>query len=359
MGYSRINLGTIFSYITNMSLANYIRRRKLTLAYYDIKNENGSIADIAMKWGYSDQPSFTKAYKKMMGVSPSKIVQLDVGRLQEPLNVDDLLTEEVLEKVNKIQLQEKEKVFGIDINVYNELLKIREFCADYDISEENAKIAYDFSKYLNIDIEDALVFIDEYIIHFGSEVNIEQNNQLSFYNTVIRKDVYKMCFEHNYLCEDAKNFLEITEKYNIDPFSICDLVECILYEWDLKLNYAIFIADCLNYCEIEINYDKENRCFGEDNFELDFIMSNLFDMNIWSYDYDKFRKVAIKIIKEVDRVANYEEPDYYSMSLQDDYYDFDEFIDIKSNQEDYYDIPENEYDSLLYGYGDLEDNYDE
>ena len=71
------------------------------------------------------------------------------------------------------------------------------------------------------------------------------------------------------------------------------------------------------------------------------------------------REIMFNEKPEYDRIEDCWKENDGEEIVWNDYYDFDEFIDIKSNQEDYYDIPENEYDSLLYGYGDLEDNYDE
>lgn len=70
-GSSNINFQRLFSFITNLSLSEYIRRRKLTLAAYDLQNTNLKVIEIALKYGYDSHEAFTRAFVKMHGVPPS------------------------------------------------------------------------------------------------------------------------------------------------------------------------------------------------------------------------------------------------------------------------------------------------
>lgn len=63
----------IFVYITGITISEYIMRRRLTLAGYDIKNSKGKIIDIAMKYGFNSHSSFTRAFKQHHKFSPSSI----------------------------------------------------------------------------------------------------------------------------------------------------------------------------------------------------------------------------------------------------------------------------------------------
>ena len=60
-----------FSYITGMTFAEYIRRRKLTEAAYDLRNSDDRVIDIAVKYGYSGADVFSKAFIKQHGISPT------------------------------------------------------------------------------------------------------------------------------------------------------------------------------------------------------------------------------------------------------------------------------------------------
>lgn len=62
----------VFSLITGMTITEYIRRRKLSVAVADIKN-NQKIIDIAYKYGYKSAESFSRSFKKMHNILPSKV----------------------------------------------------------------------------------------------------------------------------------------------------------------------------------------------------------------------------------------------------------------------------------------------
>ena len=62
----------VFSYMNDMSFAEYVRYRKLTLAGYDVMSTQMKIIDISYKYGYDSPTSFTKAFQQFHGVSPSQ-----------------------------------------------------------------------------------------------------------------------------------------------------------------------------------------------------------------------------------------------------------------------------------------------
>lgn len=60
----------VFSYMNDISFAEYVRSRKLTLAGYDLKSTDLKVIDISYKYGYDSPTSFTKAFTLFHGVSP-------------------------------------------------------------------------------------------------------------------------------------------------------------------------------------------------------------------------------------------------------------------------------------------------
>lgn len=61
----------MFSYIANIPLAEYIRRRRMTLAAFDLQHSNKKIIDIAMKYGYESPTAFNRAFQSIHGVTPT------------------------------------------------------------------------------------------------------------------------------------------------------------------------------------------------------------------------------------------------------------------------------------------------
>lgn len=67
---STYHLQRIFLAVNGLSIAEYIRRRRLTLAAGEIMTGNARIIDIALKYGYTSPDSFTRAFRNLHGVNP-------------------------------------------------------------------------------------------------------------------------------------------------------------------------------------------------------------------------------------------------------------------------------------------------
>ena len=61
----------MFSYIADIPLSEYIRRRKMTRAAFDLQNGSGKIIDIALKYGYESPTAFNRAFQSVHGIAPS------------------------------------------------------------------------------------------------------------------------------------------------------------------------------------------------------------------------------------------------------------------------------------------------
>lgn len=63
----------MFTYIVGVSLSEYIRRRKMSLAAVDLQGSNEKIIDISLKYGYSSPTAFNRAFQSIHGVAPSAL----------------------------------------------------------------------------------------------------------------------------------------------------------------------------------------------------------------------------------------------------------------------------------------------
>lgn len=71
-GCSQWYLQRMFTSVTDVSLSEYIRRRRLTNAAFDLQNSDESVLDIALRYGYQSPDAFTRAFKNIHGVTPSR-----------------------------------------------------------------------------------------------------------------------------------------------------------------------------------------------------------------------------------------------------------------------------------------------
>lgn len=73
VNYSLFYLQRLFMSVTGMGLREYIRKRQLTRAAFDVIESNRRIIDIALQYGFQTPESFTKAFRKQHLVAPSKV----------------------------------------------------------------------------------------------------------------------------------------------------------------------------------------------------------------------------------------------------------------------------------------------
>lgn len=70
-GCSNYHFQRMFTYLAQISLHEYIKRRRLSLAAIDCIQTNERILDIALKYGYQSNDSFTRAFVGFHGNTPS------------------------------------------------------------------------------------------------------------------------------------------------------------------------------------------------------------------------------------------------------------------------------------------------
>ena len=68
---SSFHFQRVFGILCGFQLADYIRMRRLALAGEELANGNVKIIDVALKYGYDTPESFSRAFTKFHGVSPS------------------------------------------------------------------------------------------------------------------------------------------------------------------------------------------------------------------------------------------------------------------------------------------------
>ncbi|WP_088043472.1 AraC family transcriptional regulator [Bacillus sp. EAC] len=69
---SEHHFNRMFSYLSGITLSEYIRRRRLSLAAFDLKNNSIKVIDTAVKYGYNSPDSFSRAFHALHGITPSE-----------------------------------------------------------------------------------------------------------------------------------------------------------------------------------------------------------------------------------------------------------------------------------------------
>ncbi|MBH1940686.1 AraC family transcriptional regulator [Mobilitalea sibirica] len=63
----------IFAFAAEMTLSEYIRLRRMTLAAFELQNHDNKVIDIALKYGYNSPTAFTRAFTNVHGVTPKTV----------------------------------------------------------------------------------------------------------------------------------------------------------------------------------------------------------------------------------------------------------------------------------------------
>ena len=65
-------LERIFMFLTDMTINEYIKKRRLSRAFEEIRNTNCKIIDIAFKYQYNSASSFNRAFKNLFNMTPTE-----------------------------------------------------------------------------------------------------------------------------------------------------------------------------------------------------------------------------------------------------------------------------------------------
>ena len=71
-GYSEFYMTRKFKAISGMVFRDYLRYRKLAFALKEVRDSKKSMIEIAFSYGFSSHEAFTRAFKRMYGITPSQ-----------------------------------------------------------------------------------------------------------------------------------------------------------------------------------------------------------------------------------------------------------------------------------------------
>ncbi len=72
ISYSPYYCSEQFHRITGMTIREYMLKRRLSMAAVELRDTDVSVIEVALKFGFSDQSTFTRAFKNTYGCAPLK-----------------------------------------------------------------------------------------------------------------------------------------------------------------------------------------------------------------------------------------------------------------------------------------------
>ncbi|MDP4089774.1 MAG: effector binding domain-containing protein [Bacillota bacterium] len=108
------NFQRMFSFITDIPLSEYIRRRRLTLAAFELQNTNMKVIDIALKYGYESPEAFARAFSNVHGVAPTSARRMGVHLKAYPRLSFQISIKGDVEMNYRIEQKDAFTVFGVE-----------------------------------------------------------------------------------------------------------------------------------------------------------------------------------------------------------------------------------------------------
>ena len=89
---SSFHFQRVFGILCGFTLGDYIRMRRLSLAGEELSKGNAKIIEVAFKYGYDTPESFTRAFTRFHGITPSEAKRCGSVKFFTPLSVKLTLT---------------------------------------------------------------------------------------------------------------------------------------------------------------------------------------------------------------------------------------------------------------------------
>lgn len=123
LGTNVYTMKRLFTMITGITLSEYIRKRRLSCAGYDLYEHKSKVIDIAIKYQYDNATSFTRAFERFHGIKPSS-----VNKNTKLKNFPRIVFNENINIVTELDYEiidlDAMDLYGISILTNNELIGI-------------------------------------------------------------------------------------------------------------------------------------------------------------------------------------------------------------------------------------------
>ena len=113
----------MFSYIADVPLSEYIRRRRMTMAAVDLQECDEKVIDIALKYGYDSPTAFNRAFQSIHGIAPSQAKLAGVTVKAFPAISFKVTIKGDVEMNYRIEKKDAFRIIGVYEPLYHELEK--------------------------------------------------------------------------------------------------------------------------------------------------------------------------------------------------------------------------------------------
>jgi len=111
----------MFTYMAGITLAEYIRRRKMSLAAVDLQGGEAKIIDVAQKYGYRSPTAFNRAFQSFHGIAPSSVKDEGISVKSFSPIVFRMSIKGATEMDYRIETKESFRIIGVSAQLEKEI----------------------------------------------------------------------------------------------------------------------------------------------------------------------------------------------------------------------------------------------
>lgn len=119
LGVNVYTMQRLFTMIAGLSLSEYIRKRRLSNAGYDLYEKKLKVIDVAIKYLYDNATSFSRAFERFHGIKPSLVNKKTKLKIFPRIIFNENVNQ-VVELDYEIMTLEDMNLYGIGIITNNE-----------------------------------------------------------------------------------------------------------------------------------------------------------------------------------------------------------------------------------------------
>lgn len=158
----------IFIFVSGISISEYVRKRRLTLAGHDLKAKDVSILDVAVKYGFGSHSAFARAFKEHHSITPSA-AKCETIRLNDflPINFSEMRFiggKRIMAEMKKIIYKEADERLIVGLHRITSFSEAGGVWQDFFKSDTVSKIntLSDFKHCDDIDENDGIGFMYDF-----------------------------------------------------------------------------------------------------------------------------------------------------------------------------------------------------
>ena len=268
-GYNLRLLGDAFQFVTDITLAKYIRQRRLVYALTNRLAFNLPVEQLASDAGFSDAAAFSKACKNEFGFPPTQITE-DILKKYTPLSFDRVVSGkdgEQLENDTLATAKKRDSICGVSAEQFAEIKQVLELGAIYGLSDEEAEFIYRLSLYCEVTTAQAAEFYDDF------KLQIENGSVLPGLSLY---DMAELACRYDLSFSQAQEIMYMLSCHGYDsihtlPDSFFDVYFCEVndrFGWSVP--YICDIAEALENHGMSAS-DLEEIVSNGDTFDVDVI----------------------------------------------------------------------------------------